>query len=327
MNQLVSVETASELIRAGHALSVAGPEVALDTLPSGHWVGGTIPYFMTEEGGKVVTEGSVFVTDLSARGAVTVAYYGPDELAGVVGNAPENGFSVAITPAGSCAHQRFAAEASSYEGAFLKPTIGWVSGVLLADIGTQTPKVYDGRTATKYEDGMVVAYVALPESQLAALEIVNIFEPGPGDTLRFTKTSFGVESCLVNGAPVNFAEYLIAQGADHGQLPLVGDFGGAHINVSIQSVDHDAKTVALYAPVFPDVDYRLARPIDDYAGALRTRLAAYDGTGAAFSCNCVLNFLYGELEGKAIGGIAGPITFGEIAYQLLNQTVAVVRVY
>jgi hypothetical protein len=33
-----------------------------------------------------------------------------------------------------------------------------------------------------------------------------------------------------------------------------------------------------------------------------------------------LNFLYGELEGKKTGTITGPMTFGEIAYQLLNQT-------
>jgi hypothetical protein len=40
----------------------------------------------------------------------------------------------------------------------------------------------------------------------------------------------------------------------------------------------------------------------------------------AFSCNCILNYIYGNLEGKKLAGTAGPITFGEIAYQLLNQT-------
>ncbi|MBN2104582.1 hypothetical protein JW835_11135 [bacterium] len=39
-----------------------------------------------------------------------------------------------------------------------------------------------------------------------------------------------------------------------------------------------------------------------------------------FSCNCILNYLYSELEGKKTGNIVGPITFGEIAFQLLNQT-------
>jgi hypothetical protein len=65
--------------------------------------------------------------------------------------------------------------------------------------------------------------------------------------------------------------------------------------------------------------------VPDYAAAFRARLADYDASGAAFSCNCILNFLFGELEGKAIGGVEGPVTFGEIAYQLLNQTMVVVR--
>ena len=56
---------------------------------------------------------------------------------------------------------------------------------------------------------MVVAHVALPESQLASIEIVNIFEPGDGDTLRFTETSFEVGDCLVNGEKTNLAAYKI----------------------------------------------------------------------------------------------------------------------
>jgi hypothetical protein len=84
--------------------------------------------------------------------------------------------------------------------------------------------------------------------------------------------------------------------------------------------------VALYAPVFPGVDYRFAGPIGDYAAAFRAELARRDTTGAVMACNCILNFVFGELEGKAIGGVQGPITFGEIAYQLLNQTLVMVRV-
>jgi hypothetical protein len=41
---------------------------------------------------------------------------------------------------------------------------------------------------------------------------------------------------------------------------------------------------------------------------------------AVFSCNCILNYLYAELEGKRTGAITGPITYGEIANLLLSQT-------
>jgi len=45
-----------------------------------------------------------------------------------------------------------------------------------------------------------------------------------------------------------------------------------------------------------------------------------------YTCNCILNFLYGELEGKVIGSFDGPVTFGEIAYQLVNQTLVYVSI-
>lgn len=325
MNELITVQAAIELIAAGAALSLAGPESELDQLPAGNWIGGTIPYFMLASGGIVVNEGKVFATNLTTLGDISVASYGPDHLADISGNAPDNGFSIAIIPAGSTSHQKFASEAANFEDAFLKPTVGWISGVHLSQLGTLTPKVYDGRTATKYEDRAVVAYVKLPEDKLASLEIVNLFEPGDGDVLHFDQTSFEVNTCKVNGTVVNFANYIRSKGLENGALPLVGDFSGAHVNVSLQNVSDAGGTVALYAPVFPGVDYKFAKPVGDYAAAFRERLKTVDNNGVVLSCNCILNFLFGELEGKAIGGVAGPITFGEIAYQLLNQTMVMVR--
>jgi hypothetical protein len=324
MNELITVQAAAEMIRRGVPLSLAGPESALDQLPAGNWIGGTIPYFMVADGGTVVTQGKVFATDLSGLGEVSVASYAPQDLAGIVAGAPDNGFSLTIIPAGSTSHQRFAADAANYEGAFLKPTVGWIAGVHLSDLGRQTPKVYDGRDASKYEDRAVVAYVALPAEKMALVEIINLFEPDEGDCLHFPDTSFEVGLCEVNGQTVSFADYVRRRGLAHGKLPLVGDFAGAHLNVSLQSVGTDR--VALYAPVFPGVDYRFAKPVGDYAAAFREKLAAQDAQGAVMSCNCILNFLFGELEGKAIGGVQGPVTFGEIAYQLLNQTLVTVRV-
>jgi hypothetical protein len=326
MNELISISAAAELIRRGVPLSIAGPESALDQLPPGPWIGGTIPYFMVASGGVVVTEGQVFATDLSGIGEVRVACYGPEELSRIAGESPDNGVALTILPAGGQAHARFAAEASTYEDAFVKPTVGWIAGVHLSDIGRVRPKVYDGRTATKHEDAAVVAYLKLPADKLACVEIINLFEPDGGDVLRFSETSFEVGQCQVNGETVNLAEYVTRRGLAHGRLPLVGDFAGAHVNVSLQHVDAQLGRVALYAPVFPGVDYHFARQVDDYAAAFRSRIAAQDATGSVLACNCVLNFLFGELEGKSIGGVEGPATFGEIAYQLLSQTMVVLRV-
>lgn len=326
MNELITVAKAAEMIRAGAVLSLAGPESALDQLPAGHWIGGTIPYFMVEEGGTVVTDARVFATDLSHLGQVSIACYSADQLGGIVENAPDNGFSLTIIPAFGQTHRRFAAEASNNPDAFLKPTVGWISGIHLSDAGSASPKVYDGRSATKHDDAAVVAYVSLPADKLASIEIVNLFEPGDGDVLHFSETSFHVNECLVNGEKADFAQYVRSKGLDNGKLPLVGDFAGAHINVSLQNIDEATGTVNLYAPVFEGVDYRFAKPVGDYVAAFRSRLADVDSKGLLTGCNCILNFLYGELEGKAIGGVQGPATFGEIAYQLLNQTMVTIRI-
>lgn len=326
MNQLISIQEAKNLIKSGKTFSFAGSESVLDQLPVGNWIAGTIPYFMVASGGVVVTEGQVFATDLSSIGTVSIATYDDAHLEGISGNAPESGFALTIIPAGSPAHKSFAADAATYENAFLRPTVGWISGVHLSQLGTVTPKVYDGRTATKYENRAVVAYVQLPAEKLASIEIINLFEPGESDVLRFSGTSFEVKDCEVNGVNENFAAYIRRKGLEDGALPLVGDYSGAFINVSLQSVGEAGGSVAMYAPTFAGIDYRFAKPVGNYAAAFKEKIAEQNADGLVLSCNCILNFLFGELEGKAIGGVAGPITFGEIAYQLLNQTMVVVRI-
>jgi hypothetical protein len=163
-------------------------------------------------------------------------------------------------------------------------------------------------------------HVTLPASKMAELEIVNIFESGDGDVIRFEKAGFSATDCLIGGKPVNLADY-IGQKAIPTEFPLVGDYNGSSINVSFQSVDPVARTVQMYAPVFPGVDYRFAKPVKDYSKAFAGAMAS-DDLHPEFSCNCILNYLYGKLEGKKTGHITGPITFGEIAHQLLNQTMA-----
>ena len=190
MNQLITLQAAIDLIKQGKALSLAGNESTLDQLPAGNWIAGTIPYFMVAEGGTVVQDDRLFATELSHLGTVTLASYGPDELAGISGHAPDNGFAVTIIPAASESHRRFAAEAATYKDAFLKPAVGWIAGVHLDDLGKASPKVYDGRTATKHTDRAVVAYVALPADKLVQVDILNLFTPGDGPVIEFERSGF-----------------------------------------------------------------------------------------------------------------------------------------
>lgn len=321
-NRLMPLGEAADLIRAGAVLAVAGRPAALAALPKGQWIGGTTPYFMTAEGGVIVNESKVFVTDFSLFPDVRIACFEADALDRISADAPDHGFAVAILPADSECHRRFALEAADYPQTFLKPTVGWIAGFDLNDPG-DAALVVDGRTGEQHRDRAVALHVGLPEDRLIAVEIVNLFEPDTGDLLRFDAITSHPQHCTVNGEKADFAAYVRDHGLAPGRLPLVGDFAGAHLNVSIRSVEADS--VTLYAPVFPGVDYRFAKPVGDYAASFRAALAAKPGENTLWSCNCILNFLFGELEGKAIGGVAGPITFGEIAYQLLNQTLVRIR--
>ena len=107
------------------------------------------------------------------------------------------------------------------------------------------------------------------------------------------------------------------------QLPLVANYMGTSVNVSIQS--KDLEIAKLYAPVFTDVKYRFAKPVGSYSERFAEAIPD-DLSNLAFSCNCILNYLYGNLENRRTGAITGPMTFGEIGYQLLNQTMVYVSI-
>jgi hypothetical protein len=166
-------------------------------------------------------------------------------------------------------------------------------------------------------------HVSLPATQAAELDIVNIFRQGSGDTISFSEAGFAASDCLVNDRPANLAEYIGRTGVDT-RLPLTADYCGSIINVSLQAVEAESGTVRFYAPVFPGVTYRFAEPVPDYAEAFAKALPK--GDDSLFSCNCILNYLYGELEGKHTGEVFGPITFGEIAHLLLNQTLVQLKI-
>lgn len=314
-NGLMTVGEASALIARGDWLTVAGDEDALRQLPQGNWIGGTIPYFMTEAGGLIDRQ-RVFVTPITQyAGTPSVRLYDSESLPQLCRNSPENGYTVLIVPAFAPCHGSFAQNAPNYEEMYLKPLLGWVAGVHLDDLGKRTPKVVLGTTGEFSDQHAVAMDVALPAGKFARIDIVNLFQPGAGAVLTFPEAGFAADHCLIDGQPGRLAEYLKSSGADT-RLPLVADYCGAMINVSIKAV---ADQVEFYAPVFPGVEYRLAAPVDDYMRAFAAALPALD-PGLSFSCNCILNFLYSNLEGRKTGPLQGPITFGEIAYQLLNQT-------
>lgn len=312
--RLLSFDDAAARLGDGTPYMVAADAALLRELPRGNWIGGTIPYFMDVEGGASSRE-KVFVSPVDRPGgAPYIRTYGVAEIASVCTDAPDNGYTLLIVPAFSDVHSEFARNAPNFDDMFMKPLAGWVSGVHLDELSQARPATVDGSTGALDSSRAVAMHVPLPPELYACVDIVNGMTQGDGDRIRFRTTGFEASECLINDVPVNLADYLEDLGADL-RLPLVADYCGAMINVSLKGIDREGRRVEFYAPVFEGIEYRFAR-----APGTLPEIAADDGGGARFSCNCILNYLYGELEGRRTGRFTGPMTFGEIAYLLLNQT-------
>lgn len=317
----VSRDEVVNLISQGDYMIISGDEKVLASLPSGNWIAGTIPYFMTEEEGGKVDQDKLYVNIISglpANSSPRLTLYDTNTISRIAQEAPENGFTILILPASSDVHLKYAENAPDFPNMFFSPIIGWISGVHLDELGSRTAKVGFGPAGGMLSDTQAAAmHVPLPEHQVAHIKTINLFEQGAGSTIKFDENGFVVKKCTVDGTEWNLAQYIKEHSIDT-RLPLVADYSGVMVNVSIQEVADDV--VNLYAPVFAGVEYRFAKPVSDYVAEFNKALPAGDSENIGFSCNCILNFLYSELEGKKTGKLIGPMTFGEVAYQLLNQT-------
>jgi hypothetical protein len=235
----------------------------------------------------------------------------------VATDAYANGFSYIIIPANTEAHLEYALHAPEYPEIFLKPVIGWIAGVHLDDLSRAAPVVFDGRSATCLSEGAVVLHIELPAKYQPMVHTINLFHPGTGPSIQFDKAGFEATHAIVDGKTVDFAAYIKGIAADV-SLPLVADYAGTNINVSIKTIDLAAGKISFFAPVFPGVEYRLAAPMGDYAAAFSREVPK--NAHPVLACNCILNYVFGKLDGKQTKPFVGPITFGEIAHQLVNQT-------
>jgi hypothetical protein len=317
---LYSITETSEMVSQGRRLLLSGDEQLLRQLPAGHWIAGTSPYFIAETGG-IVTRDKIHVDELPDF-VESIAIKTCDEMTipNIYRDIPENGFAIVIIPANCPIHLTFALKAHTFEQFAARPLVGWVSGVHLDDLGRTTPKVFDGEHRLALENQAVVMHVGLPANKVAELGILNMFEQSVGDIITFPSDGFCATEVCINDKPSNLAEYINEKGLAI-RLPLVADYKGTLVNVSFQQVDTAKGEVKFYAPVFKGVQYRHAKRLANYVTEFTRRMPVTNGN-VAFSCNCILNFVYSKLEGKRTGDITGPVTFGEIANRLLNQTMA-----
>ncbi len=320
---MFDVTAVEQMVRSGEPLILAGDEKVLSKLPSGKWIGGTIPYFITNDGGAFsqdkiyVTRLPEYVKDIEAK------TYDINTIDQIYKDAPSNGFSFIILPGFSEIHEAFALKSPSYDDFASTPLVGWISGCSLDEMSATCPKTY--YSANNYNDKAVVFHIELPVNKIADLHIINIFQQGDGDTIEFPADGFSSTKALVNGKEVDFVKYIQDNNIDI-KLPLVADIFGAMINTSFREINEAENRVDFYAPIFHGQKYKIAKPVEDYVNAFESMVPDNLENIITFSCNCILNYLYADLQGKKLKGITGPITFGEITYQLLNQTMVYLEI-
>lgn len=324
-NELMSVEAVNALIEVGKTLIIAGEECLLAQLSKGNWVGGTTPYFMDYEGG-VVSEEKIFVTDFTDHCTeFSIEVYNEEQiLKKMLTDRYKNGFTYILLPAFSVIHEYYALKNHEESSLFDVPTLGWVMGVHLAEIGKKAPKVINGKTGGFFDDYGLALHCKLKEEQYAKIDLINIYEEGEGDVIIPLEDAFSCSDCLINGKRINLAEYYIENKIDT-SLPLVANYSGASINVSIQDLDEKNKKVAFFAPLLSAQEYRIAKPVSELYKALVDNLPE-NTSNIACSFNCMFNYLNLELNGKVLGNFRGPFTFGEIAYVLVNQTMVTLSI-
>lgn len=312
-------------ISQGQRLLLAGDEGLLRDLPAGNWIGGTIPYFMMR-GRGLTTRELICVTTLPDYVAeIEIKGYGARTISQVNNDAPENGFSFIIIPAKSRTHFCFALNAPNFAGFATRPLIGWIAGLHLDDWAAATPKVFNGSNGEAIEEGAIVMHARLPANKIADIGTLSMFEQGDGDRITFAESGFSAKHVSINGRKTDFGDYLRRQRLDK-RLPLVTDYYGAMINTAFQEEIGPDGEIQFYNSVFSFLEYRHAKPIRNYTEHFMNKISIGLGQQSIFSCNCILHYLHADLEGRQTDCAPGPMTFGEIAYQTLNQTMVYLRI-
>ena len=322
MKKLHTLDEVSQLIEQGRVLSLAGDKRVLSKLPKGNWVAGSTPYFMDEQQGRFDQE-RIYVDDFSDHAEDSrVVVYTTETIASMPKGQFDNGFTFLVIPTFSQMLVHYALHADDFDHIYDSPVLGWVSGMNVDS--EDKPAVYNGVTGESSSEFAVAMHVKIPDGKMALLEIINIHSQDPDSPIiEFEEDGFSARECLIDGKRQNLAKYITENNIDT-KPPITCSYSGAVINVGVKEVNAESGQVDLYAPVFAGREYKFATPLTSYAEEFVRQLPS-QRSNLVFSCNCFLNFVYGELKGKK-AGFPGPITFGEIAYRLLNQTMTYLEI-
>lgn len=318
----LTLEETQALIEAGNLLVISAEDALLVQLPKGNWIGGTIPYFYFSDRAGELSKSKLLVSDFTSyTSSFTIRTYEEYELFNLAENGYDNGFNFIILPALTEIHLRFAMEAPLMPDFFKNPTTGLVAGAALDEFAEkQYSRTFNGFLAESFTQKAVVLHAELPPEKVARVEIVNCFTQDTTHTIEVAEDTFVVGGCTIDGKPDNLVDFFERRNFDV-NCPITCDYGGAIINVGIQKVDKERREVTLYAPMFESFEYHLSLPVENYPEVFKARIAEVleREQQIVYNCNCIQNYTDGKLDENSIG-FTGAATFGEIAYQLINQT-------
>ena len=316
MGKLCSIEEVKELIKQDRLLVLAGPKSLLEELPVGKYIAGSCYYFI-DEGVGLKVDDKIAVYDLTSYAKnFKIVSYNEKTLRNVYEDAYDNGFSYIITPYKGTAYMELALNLPSYDDFATKPLYGFVSGVIWENLNTDKAIATSGLNNQSSNNDAVVLHVELYDEQYAEVDIIDPFEVDVTIKCQFNERGFLIKDAYVNNKCVNFANFLVENNKDL-RFPLICTDFDAKVNVSFIEIKDDK--VLMASPVFKGAAYYFAKPVDDYTSLFKENLQNLP----TFSCNCVLNYQYMGLQHALMRNhFNGPTTFGEIAYRLLNQTIA-----
>lgn len=309
------------MIKAGRTLVLAGAEADFAGLPAGNWIGGTVACFLA--GGKIMrAQGHLIYADLSAIALKTeLRRFPAKQLPRLGAHYPANGFAVAILPGHSPLLRAVATKMPDWPGLYNAPLVGWVSAVPLSQLGQMEPKIFCGN-ATPRRDSAALMYVYLPDNMFPALGIVNLFAASSCSSLRFPAGGYTIKgNCLINGQKANLSR-LIATGEIDPALPLTADRSGALLNNSIIANDPKTGLITFLNPIDPTLTYRFAEPFADFKSALTMAAAGLNLPGAALASVCIASLRHLDATTRPMLPAIAPVTFGQIGYTVLTQTIA-----
>ncbi len=318
---LLKMLDAINLIHSGKLLHIAGSEDLLRKLPKGNWIGGTTEFFVTPDG-PVESTSQLFVSEIDAKD-FKISIYDESDIQNIADDSFENGYTIVLLPFNSAVHKFYAEKAADFQGMFMKNVLGWVPATNPTRYG-QTPVAVDGLNGEYYSTKAVAMHIGLDSDVELELGIVNIFEADENSpTIEFLEEGFKVKRCLVNGEEMLFSDYINKNGINTKQ-PIIGEYSGTGINVSFKSVGRDH--VKFYSPIFKDIKYKVSRLNDHYEETCEQTRSNSLNYKVLFACNSSLNYWYGHMDGKKLNEFYGPMSVGQIAYQLVNQTVVYIAI-